>query len=414
MTQKANNVFFIAVLAAALALMALVLIDSLGDTGAAMVGGAGDAGGDSPAPATRLSRPLTRGEAVRCGLSLREAKYYTKISSTKVRCGLCPFRCTLGPGERGACKTRVNFGGKLRTLVYGLPVARGVDPIEKKPLHHFLPGSSAYSIATAGCNLSCLFCQNHTISQAYPEGGESRHRYGVIGKKTPAQLVALAKAHNCAVIAYTYTEPAVFYEYMLDTAKLARKAGLKNVMITCGYINTEPLKELLPYLDGANVDLKGFTEKFYAEYCGATLKPVLETLKTLHKAGIELEVTNLVIPGANDNPATIRAMCEWIKTELDADVPLHFSRYSPRYKMKKPAATPLATLQRAKKIAEEVGLKFVYIGNVSDETGGNTYCPKCGRLLVKRGSGYRYSVSAMNIRDGKCKYCGETIRGVWK
>jgi pyruvate formate lyase activating enzyme len=280
-------------------------------------------------------------------------------------------------------------------------VALNLDPIAKKPLFHFHPGTMILSVATAGCNLRCRFCQNWSISQAFPE--KTPHR--VI---PPEQLVEMARKRSVPSIAYTYTEPAVFYEYMLATARLARKAGIENVLVSCGYMNEEPLRELAKVMDGANIDLKGYSEDFYREYCGARLQPVLDALKVLKDEGVHIEITNLLIPGGNDDPDMVRRMCKWIVKEMGAETPLHFSRYFPNYKMERPGPTPPATLKMAARIAREEGLKHVYLGNVRAAEDENTYCPKCGKLLIER---FGYRLSANNIRDGKCRFCGRPIAG---
>lgn len=334
----------------------------------------------------------------------KEAMYYEKLTRNNVRCQLCPNRCFISPDQRGICGVRENRGGKLYTLVYGLPCTVHVDPIEKKPLFHFLPGSLAFSIATAGCNLRCKFCQNWQISQARPE---ETSNYNL----PPEEVVRLAKEKNCQVIAYTYTEPTIFYEYMLETAKLAKRAGIKNMMHSNGYINEKPLRELAKYLDGANIDLKAFTEQFYRELSFGRLQPVLNSLKILKEEGVFLEITTLIIPTKNDNPEDIKRMCQWIKDNLGDEVPVHFSRFHPMYKLKNLPPTPVKTLELAKHIADQVGLKYVYIGNVPGHRGESTYCPKCGRLLIQR---IGYHVLQNNILDGRCKFCGQPIPGVWE
>lgn len=333
-----------------------------------------------------------------------EAMYYRKLGDKVVQCGLCPNRCTLANLSRGLCGDRINLDGKLYSLVYGKPIAVHLDPIEKKPLSHFLPGTTAFSISTAGCNLGCVFCQNWQISQVKPE--EAEH-----ANFEPDRIVAMALAAKSPTIAYTYTEPTVFYEYMLATAKLAKKQGLKNIMHSCGYINPQPLKELLKYMDACNIDLKGFSEDYYQQMCSGHLEPVLETLKTVKRSGVWLEITNLVIPGKNDDPAMIRKMCRWIKVNLGPDVPLYFSSFYPMYKLQDLPPTPVETLEQAYAIAKEEGLNYVYIGNVFGHIKESTYCPKCGRTLIKRAG---FSVEENNIVGGKCKFCGFRIAGVWQ
>ena len=357
-----------------------------------------------PTTTGRDAPGLTEEGIRKADLSLREALYYEKLPERRVRCLLCPSRCVLKDGARGQCRARANIDGTLRTLVYGRVVAVNNDPIEKKPLNHFLPGTRAFSIATAGCNLGCVFCQNWQISQALPE--KARHT-----RMTPEEVVAAAKKNGCDSIAYTYTEPTVFYEFMLDTARLARKEGLKNVWITCGYINAEPLTELAKVMDAANIDLKGFTEDFYGDYCNARLAPVLETLKLAKQAGLWVEVTNLVIPGANDAPEDVRALCEWHVKNLGPDVPLHFSRFFPRYRLLDRDPTPPESLREAGKIAREAGVRYVYIGNIALEEGRDTLCPRCGHpCIVRQG----YFIRSNELKGGKCPKCGTAIAGVWE
>lgn len=335
---------------------------------------------------------------------LKEALYYEKLNNKVVQCHLCPRYCVIAPGKRGFCGVRENRDGTLYTLSYGKLVAIHIDPIEKKPLFHFLPGTTAYSIATAGCNLRCKFCQNWEISQKRPE--EVRYVY-----IEPADLVKKAKASGAPTIAFTYTEPVIFYEYMLDVAKLAHAEGLKNVMHSDGYVNEEPLRQLAKYLDAANIDLKGFCEDYYVKMSDATLEPVLKSLKILKEEGVHLEITNLVLSGFNDDPENIRKMCQWIKDNLGADTPLHFSRFFPMYKLLALNPTPVETLNKARTIALEVGLKYVYIGNIAGYEAENTYCPKCSRMLIERRG---YFILQNNIEDGKCKFCGEKIEGKWE
>ncbi len=298
---------------------------------------------------------------------------------------------------------RKNIDGKLYSLVYGNPCAVHIDPIEKKPLFHFYPKSKVFSIATAGCNLRCKFCQNWHISQSRPE---ETTNYNL----PPTKLIEEIKKSGCSIIAYTYTEPTIFYEYMLETAKLAHQNGIKNVMHSAGFINPEPLRELCKYLDAANVDLKGFNEEYYGKICAGSLQPVLESLKTIKEQGVWLEVTNLIVPGLNDNPEEIEQMCIWIKENLGTEMPVHFSRFYPTYKLKNLFPTAVESLEKAREIALNVGLKYVYIGNVGGHYGETTYCPKCGKVLIRR-VGYR--ILENNIVDAKCKFCGEKIAGIW-
>lgn len=323
-----------------------------------------------------------------------------------VQCQLCPFRCFLPEGGRGICRVRMNVGSKLKTLVYAQPVSVHVDPIEKKPVYHMLPGSNILSIATVGCNLRCTFCQNWELSQSYPE--QSTIVDGQI--LSPEEVVALAIKYNCNSIAYTYSEPIVFYEYVMDTARLAKQKGLKNVLVSAGYINPEPLRELAPYFDVVKIDLKGFNKRFYRKVVGGQLEYVLETLKELKKQNVLTEIVNLVVPGLNDDMGEITQMCEWIYNNLGPDTPLFFSRFTPQYKLNNLPATPAETLGKAREIALQAKLKYVYIGNVAGHMGENTYCPSCDRVLVRR---YGYAILANNIRKGCCGFCGEEIPGLW-
>lgn len=335
---------------------------------------------------------------------LREAMYYQMIDEKTVMCLLCPRNCVLSEGERSDCRVKELKDGKFYTLVYGLACAAHIDPIEKKPVFHMLPGSQAFSIATAGCNLRCKYCQNWEISQRSPEET-------INFKLMPQQVVEMALERNCRSIAYTYTEPTIFYEYMIDTAKLAKKKGIKNIYVTDTYINPEPLKELCKYIDACNADLKGFTNKFLIPICAAKLEPVLEALKIMHENGVWLEITNLIVPTLNDDMETIKKMCIWIKSNLGPDVPLHFSRFWPKYKLKHLPPTPVSTLEEARNTALKLGLHYVYIGNVPGHEGNNTYCPKCGKMLIHR---MGFTIFQNNIQNGKCKFCGHEIPGVWK
>ena len=319
-----------------------------------------------------------------------------------VQCELCPTECVLENYQVGGCRTRINKDGALYSLVYGKPCAVAVDPIEKKPFFHFLPATRAFSIATAGCVLGCKFCQNWQISQANPEDVD-------VHDLPPADVVRQAAFYGCRSITYTYTEPTVFYEYMLDTAVIARQFGIRNTMHSCGYINEKPLRRLAKLLDGADIDLKAFTEDFYSRICGGRLKPVLDALVVLKEEKVWLEITNLVIPTLNDDPKKIRDMCGWIVKNLGPDVPIHFSRFFPYYKLKDLPPTPLETLKDARKAAQDAGMRYAYIGNIRTD-GENTYCHRCRKLLIER---MGYHVQQINITGGKCRYCGTPIPGVW-
>lgn len=320
-----------------------------------------------------------------------------------VKCSLCPIECRLENYQIGSCRVRMHLDGKLVTLVYAKPCAVHVDPIEKKPIFHMLPKTAAFSIATAGCNLTCKFCQNWEISQAKPEKTRSYHL-------PPDEVVSMALSRGCRSIAYTYSEPSVFYEYMYETSALAHRAGLKNIWVTAGYINPEPLKELAPLMDAANMDLKGFTESYYRDVCGGSLKPVLEAIELACSLGIWVELTNLVVPTLNDDLPTIRKMCRWIRQTLGPDVPVHFSRFYPHYKLKNLPPTPLETLVAARNIALEEGINYVYTGNVPYDRNSDTFCPECGRLLIQR---LGYHVAVYRVENGSCYNCRTEIAGIW-
>lgn len=322
----------------------------------------------------------------------------------RVQCKLCPNECIIPPLGKGRCKARMNLEGKLFSLVYGKPCAVHIDPVEKKPMYHFLPGTGAFSIATAGCCLSCKYCQNWQISQANPE--ETPHY-----ELPPDLVVERALSSECRSIAYTYTDPIIFYEYMLDTAKLARARGVKNILVTCGYISPEPLREMTPYIDAANIDLKGFTEEYYQTVSQGKLQPVLDCIQYMFRQGVIVEITNLMVPTLNDDMNEVRRMCEWIRDEVSPDVPLHFSRFTPQYKLQNLPATPYESLAEARRIAREVGLKYVYIGNVAQLEGQQTYCPGCGTAVIKR---FGYKIMDLNIKEGKCGACGEKIYGLFE
>ncbi|MBM3282838.1 AmmeMemoRadiSam system radical SAM enzyme [Candidatus Gottesmanbacteria bacterium] len=337
--------------------------------------------------------------------TLHEASYYHQLESGKVACDLCPNHCVLEEGQRGLCKVRENIAGKLYSLVYGKPVTSNVDPIEKKPLYHFLPGARAYSLATAGCNLECKYCQNWDISQRKPE--ELKYTY-----KTAEQVVNEAVKSASSVIAFTYNEPTVWYEYMLDIAKLAKQKGLKTVMISSGYINPEPLKNLLPYLDGVKIDFKSFNSEVYAQLIRGKLEPVLESITTVHQSGKWLELVHLVVPGYTDNLEEIKQMCGWIKENIGVDVPLHFTRFYPKYKLLNLPPTSEDTLKKARMTCQEVGLKYVYTGNIEDEEGSTTYCPGDNKPVIIR-QGYFIKENLLD-GEGKTSNCPETIPGVWR
>ena len=358
------------------------------------------------ASAGRALRPLLSDAAESpAGTHAIEARHYEKLKELRIRCTLCPNLCEIGDMERGFCGVRENRGGKYYTLVYGNPCSLNVDPIEKKPLYHFLPGTKAFSLATVGCNMECKFCQNWEISQIRPE--QVRRSYDL----PPAKVIDAAKRTGSDTIAFTYTEPVVFWEYVYDTAAKAKEAGVKSVIISNGFIQPEPMRELCGVLSGVKIDLKAFTNKFYQEICLGKLKPVLDTLVLLKKSNMFFEIVYLVIPTLNDKISDIAAMSRWIKANLGADVPLHFSRFYPQYKLKNLSATPLDTLNEIRRTALSEGLRYVYIGNVPPgHPGENTYCPKCHKMLIRR---ERYRTRVFGVKDGRCVHCGTSIAGVW-
>jgi len=335
---------------------------------------------------------------------VKEALFYEKLEDQKVHCFLCRHHCKINEGKRGLCGVRENKGGTLYTLVYGFPCSYHVDPIEKKPLFHFLPGSKAFSIATAGCNFRCRHCQNHEISQMPRDEG---HIYGQ--KMEPSEVVDGAAKAGCKSISYTYTEPTMFYEYALDCAKLAKEKGICNNFVTNGYIEEEPLKAIRPYLDAANIDLKGFNKEFYKKVCGAELEGVLDTITVYKSLGIWIELTTLVIPGYNDKEEELKAIALFIKDNLGVETPWHVSAFYPTYKLTDAPRTPAKTLERAREIGIEEGLRYVYMGNIPGSDGENTYCWSCKKLVIGR---YGYTISEYNIKNGSCTFCGAIIDGV--
>lgn len=336
---------------------------------------------------------------------MKRAMFQEGREDNKVLCGLCSHRCLIAPGHRGICAVRENRDGELVSLVYDRIIARNIDPIEKKPLFHFLPGSLSYSIATPGCNFRCKHCQNADISQLPRDRGGT-----VLGDAvTPAEIVADALQYRCAGISYTYTEPTIYFELAFDTAKLARKQGLRNVFVTNGYITPEALREIAPYLDAANIDLKGYTDEFYRDVCGARLQPVLDAIRLYKELGIWIEITTLVIPGHNDSDAELKQIAEFIRS-VGADVPWHVSRFHPTYKLTDSPRTPIETLKRAREIGLGAGLRYVYEGNIPGE-GEETLCRSCGKSLVKR---YGFSVEENHVHHGKCGQCGVPVDGVWE
>ena len=357
----------------------------------------------STAPFLGFPRTAQAQAPVKGLVKTKLSPYFTPLEGGEIRCDLCPRQCRVPKGKRGACRVRENRDGKYYSLVYGAPCAMHLDPIEKKPFFHVLPASQSFSMATAGCNLQCKFCQNWEISQASPE---EVYSYDV----SPELAVKKAKEMGARSIAYTYVEPTIFYEYMLDIGLLARKAGLLNVCHSNGFINPGPLGDLCRVMDAANIDLKGFTETFYRDLCNGELSPVLETLKTLKKEKVHLEITNLVIPSMNDEMSVVKEMCLWINKELGPDTPVHFSRFYPLYKLRSVPPTPVSTLDKVRGAALSAGLEYVYIGNIPGHEAENTFCPKCKKRVIQRTG---YMVGETQVKAGKCRYCGKPIPGIW-
>ena len=334
---------------------------------------------------------------------MKEAMFCKKLENERVECKLCAHFCQISNGKRGICKVRENREGILYSLVYGKAISSALDPIEKKPLYHFYPGSNTFSLATVGCNFRCLNCQNNSISQL---PGERREITGE--ELSPQSIIFEAKRYNCGIIAYTYTEPTVFFEYAYDTSKLAQKEGMRNVFVTNGYISQEALRKINPYLDAANVDLKSFRKDFYKKVCGAELEPVLKTLRLMKKLGIWLEITTLIIPTLNDSHEELKQIAAFILT-LGEETPWHLSRFYPTHKLRKPPPTPLETIHRVREIGLKAGLRYVYAGNVPGDEGENTYCYHCGKLLIRR---YGYQIKELSLTEDRCKYCRVKIDGV--
>jgi len=334
----------------------------------------------------------------------KETMFYEKLEDKAVRCGICFRRCLIPEGSRGFCRNRENKAGTLYNIVFAKPSAIHIDPIEKEPCFHMLPGTKILCFGTAGCNFRCKFCQNWHLSQRSIE--EMEH----VQNLTPEEAVQLALKRKIPTLSFTYNEPTSFYEYVYEIARLAKQKGLKVLWHSNGSMSPQALRELLKYTDAVTIDLKGFTETFYRQASSAQLQPVLETLKIIKEEGVWLELVNLVIPTLNDNPDDIRRMCEWIRDNLGPDTPLHFSRFFPAYQFVAVEATPIETLEKAYAIAKEVGLNYVTLGNVPGHERNSTLCPQCGRRLIHR---VHFSVLENNIRDGKCRFCGKEIPGIW-
>jgi pyruvate formate lyase activating enzyme len=335
---------------------------------------------------------------------IREAMYYEKLPGNEVECQLCFRECLIAEGERGECTNRINRAGELYSIVYNYPSAIQIDPIEKEPQYHNLPGTEILCLGTAGCNFRCRFCQNWHLSQRRFEEMEAAYCL------SPQEVVEEAIKRGIPTISFTYNEPTTFYEYVYDIARLAKQRGLNILWHSNGAMNPEPLRELLRYTDAVTVDLKGFTEKFYKKTSEAELKPVLRTLKIIKEEGVWLEIVNLVVPTLNDDIRDIWRMCEWIRENLGPEVPLHFSRFHPAYRLTDLPATPIATLERAYETARSAGMEYVTIGNVPGHRLNSTFCPQCDRPLIKR---MHFQVLENNIENGQCRFCGKPIPGLW-
>ena len=336
---------------------------------------------------------------------MKEAMFYQQLEKNKVQCNLCPHNCKLKNDQIGICRVRQNINGKLFSLVYGRAIAVHVDPIEKKPLFHVAPGSRSFSMSTVGCNFKCAFCQNSNISQI-PESVDPAETGTEI---SPAEIVAAAVKSQCQSIAYTYTEPTIYFEYAYDCCKIAHKENILNVFVSNGYINPEPLKHVSPYLDAANIDLKSFQEKFYKELVSAKLSPVLDSLKLMKKRNIWLEITTLLIPSKNDSDEELRDIARFIKQELGEETPWHISRFYPQYKLTTLPPTPVATLVKAREIGLSEGLRYVYTGNIHGDKGESTYCYNCGKEILKR---HGFDLLGTNIVNSKCEFCDVQIDGL--
>jgi pyruvate formate lyase activating enzyme len=332
-----------------------------------------------------------------------EADFYEKLQDNYVQCHLCPRECVIKDGTRGFCRTRENKNGTLYSLVYGKVASRHVDPIEKKPFYHFLPGSQAYSLATAGCNMWCKFCQNWELSQSKPEDLHSLNM-------SPRNIADEAAYYKSKSIAYTYNEPTVFTEFMYDCAVEGKKTGIHSVVVSNGYINAKPLEKLSDIISAYKVDFKAFSESFYRELTGGERDPVLDTIKRLKKYGIWTELVHLTIPTLNDNEDNFRGMGDWLMGEIGPDIPVHFTRFHPMYRLTNLPVTPVSTLEKARNILMDKGLKFVYVGNVPGHEANSTYCPKCGKVIIQRTG---YFVDIIGLNNGLCSNCGTPIPGVW-
>jgi pyruvate formate lyase activating enzyme len=376
----------------------------LATLGAGLVSCAGPQRMPDDAPAQPVDLEPSPAATRTAAPGLHEARYYLQLDGNWVRCQMCFRGCTVAEGGRGFCRNKVNIGGRYYTVVYGRPSSLQIDPIEKEPSFHMWPGVTIFCTGTASCNNRCKFCQNWHLSQRSFD--EIRHV-----AITPEQTVELAQETGCDAVSFTYNEPTVFYEHMHDVAKVARQAGMGTLFHTNGGMNEEPLAALLEHMDAVTVDLKAFTPEFYEEVSASQLEPVLRTLQQIHHSGVHLEIVNLVVTTLNDDMDDIRRMCQWIRSTLSDDVPLHFTRFFPAYKLTSLPATPIETLENAAQIADEEGLQYVYIGNCPGHERNSTFCPQCGEKIIER---LHFAVLSLQVQEGKCRFCGHSIPGVWR
>ena len=334
---------------------------------------------------------------------LKRAYFYEKINNGSVKCKICPNMCIVPPGQMGKCKVKKNINGEYYTIVYSRPAVIHIDNVEKAPLYHYKPETKMLSIATAGCNLTCKYCQNWQFSQSYPNQVKSFDL-------TPQQIIKKAIDSECNIVSFFYTEPTVYYEYMYDTALLAKKAGLKTIMVTAGYINSKPLEYLCNVIDAFTIGLKGFNDQYYRSIVGGSIEPVKNTIKLLKKTNKHIEIVNLIVPTLNDSETELQSLIEWLKTNVGTDVPVHFSRFVPQYKLQNLPPTPINILNKARKISINNGLKYAYVDNLPGHEGQNTLCPKCKKTLIKR---VGFNVIENVIKHSKCPYCNELIKGNW-
>ena len=365
-----------------------------GARGLCALGLAGVLGAATPARAHMAQKGL---------IKVRRSPWFTELEAGHIQCDLCPWQCRIAPGRRGLCRVRENRGGRGYSLVYGNPCLVQLDPVERKPLFHVLPGSQAMSVCTTGCNIACKFCEVWDMALAAPE---DVYAYDL----PPETAVSQARQAGAQSMSFAFGEPVVFYEYMAAIATLAKEAGMRNLLHTNGFIARGPLRALAENLDAANIDLKGFDPAFYRDVCGGELAPVLDSLQLLKALGVHIEITNTVIPSLNDDPSVMRKMCRWIARELGSDVPVHFARFYPLYKLANLPATPVLALDRARSIAREEGLKYVYVARVTGHEGENTFCPDCGKRIIQR---LGFVVEEMHLNTGHCGHCGASISGVW-